>query len=179
MRISFIRVPRGECIARMFRRDGVVVELPSYTRKWRLPHDIAHFVTERELHLATGIFGSLAAGATFSNVRLVSGQPRPDAAARSKRILAANRLSLTVSDVLSGVLHETIESDRPEPPYPRAIEAWSVLEQRRFPWTVDDIDRATATLRSFDERWAEVGEGQELEEFWPDVLTSPIPPPRS
>ena len=68
--------------------------MPSYSRKYRVPHDLAHLVTERELLLATGVFGSLAAGAMFSNARVVSGRPRHDAAARSKRILAANRRGL-------------------------------------------------------------------------------------
>jgi len=57
VRIVFTRVPRGESIATIY------VELPSFSRTHRVPHDLAHAVAERDLGLARGIFGSLAAGA--------------------------------------------------------------------------------------------------------------------
>src|SRR5258706_5064604 len=148
MRIAFTRVTGGECVALLHRRDGVVVELPSYSRKWRVPHDLAHLVTERELLLATGVFGSLAAGAMFSNVRVVSGKPRHDATARSKRILTANRRGLTVAEVLAGVLHGAVEQRKPAAPYEKAREDWAIVEQRPFPWMEADIARATDTLRA-------------------------------
>jgi len=175
MRIVFTRVPRGECIARLYRRDGVVVELPSFSRRWRVPHDLAHLVTERELLLATGVFGSLAAGAMFSNVRVVSGKPRHDAAARSKRILTANRRGLTVAEVLAGVLHHAVEQRLPVPPYEKAREDWGVVEYRPFPWTPEDIARATDTLRDTVRLWEALDDTGTLDEFWPDVLTSPVP----
>lgn len=70
--------------------DGVVVWLPSYSRKWRVPHDVAHAVTERELGLAQGVFGSIASVAVFDNMQVVSGRPRHDARAVSARILRSN-----------------------------------------------------------------------------------------
>ena len=175
MRIIFTRVSGGECLARLHRRDGVVVELPSVSRRWRVPHDLAHLVTERELLLATGLFGSLAAGAMFSNVKVVSGKPRHDAAARSKRILTANRRGLTVAEVLAGVLHQSVERCHPVPPYEKAREDWGIVEQRPFPWTEDDIARATDTLRDTAQQWDALADTDTLDEFWPDVLTSPVP----
>lgn len=177
MRIIFARVSGGECIARLHRRDGVVVELPSYSRKWRVPHDLAHLVTERELLLATGLFGSLAAGAMFSNVRLVSGRPRHDAAARSKRIIAANRRGLTVAEVLAGALHHAVEQRQPITPFEKAREDWGIVEHRPFPWTEEDIGRATDTLRDAAQQWDALDDAGALDEFWPDVLTSPVPAP--
>jgi hypothetical protein len=175
MRIVLTRVPGGECVARLHRRDGVVVELPSYSRKYRVPHDLAHLVTERELLLATGVFGSLAAGAMFSSARVVSGKPRHDAAGRSKRILAANRRGLTVAEVLTGVLHHAVEQGQPGAPYEKAREDWGIVEQRPFPWTEADIARATDTLRHAARQWEALADTETLDEFWPDVLTSPVP----
>ena len=37
MRIVFHHDPRGECVARIYRNDGVTMELPSYSRKWTVP----------------------------------------------------------------------------------------------------------------------------------------------
>jgi hypothetical protein len=175
MRIIFTRVSGGECVAHLHRRDGVVVELPSYSRKWRVPHDLAHLVTERELLLATGVFGSLAAGAMFSNVRVLAGKPRHDAAARSKRILTANRRGLTVAEVLSGVLHHAVEQSQPDAPFAKAREDFGIVEQRPFPWTEEDIARATDTLRHTARQWEALADADTLDEFWPDVLTSPVP----
>lgn len=175
MRIVFTRIVGGESLARLHRRDGVVVELPSYSRRWRVPHDLAHLVTERELLLATGLFGSLAAGAMFTNARVVSGKPRNDAAARSKRILTANRRGLTVAEVLAGVLHHAVEHRDPQAPYDRARQDWGIVEQRPFPWTPADITRATDRLRDTAQQWEALGDTGTLDEFWPDVLTSPVP----
>jgi hypothetical protein len=154
-----------------------VVELPSFSRRWRVPHDLAHLVTERELLLATGLFGSLAAGAMFSNVRVVSGKPRHDAAARSRRILAANRRGLTVAEVLAAVLHHAVERRQTEPPFEKAREDWNVVEQRPFPWTEEDIARATGALRDTAAQWEALEDAGTLDEFWPEVLTSPVPVP--
>ena len=175
MRIVFTRVSGGECITVLHRRDGVVVEFPSYSRRWQVPHDLAHLVIERELLLATGLFGSLAAGAMFSNVRVVSGKPRHDAAARSRRILTANRRGLTVAEVLTGVLHQAVERCCPEIPYEKAVHDWGIVEERAFPWTEEDIARATDTLRDTAHQWETLADAGTLDEFWPDVLTSPVP----
>jgi len=78
----FTRAARGESITTIYRGGGVVVELPSYSRKHRVPHDLAHAVAEREFGLAGGVFGSIAAGAMFDNMRMPAGRPRHDAAAR-------------------------------------------------------------------------------------------------
>lgn len=64
-----------------------MVELPSYSRTHRVPHDLAHAVAEREFGRADGVFGSIAAGAVFDNMRVIAGRPRHDAAARGRRVL--------------------------------------------------------------------------------------------
>jgi hypothetical protein len=175
MRIIFTKVLGGECVARLHRRDGVVVELLSYSRKYRVPHDLAHFVTERELLLSTGVFGSLAAGAMFHSVRVVSGKPRHDAAARSKRILIANRHGLTVAEVLAGALHHVVEHRQPGVPFRKACADWGIVEQGPFPWTEEDIGRATDTLRDTAARWETIDAPGSMDELWPDVLTSHVP----
>ena len=89
MRIQFRRWEVGECISVIYRPDGVVLELPSYSRTWRVPHDLAHAVTERELGLAGGLYGLIASGHVFDNMSVVAGRPRHDARARSDRVMTA------------------------------------------------------------------------------------------
>jgi hypothetical protein len=167
--IEFRHAPRGECQAWVHRPDGVVVWLPSYSRKWRVPHDLAHAVTERELGLAEGVFGSIASGAVFENMRVVSGRPRYDARAVSARVLRANRRALSTAEALAGVLHQAVEHRRPVP-QSAAREAWGVVNQDPFPWTDADITRATETLRALGERWSGSGSDDALEFTWPHRL---------
>lgn len=146
VRIVFHHVPHGESVAWIHRQDRVVLILPSYSRKFRVPHDLAHVATERELGLGGGVFGCIAAGAVFDNMRVAEGRPRHDAKARSARILKAAKRSIGVAEVLAGIIHEAVEQQHPTP-LRRAREGWGVLEQNAFPWTEADIARATDTLR--------------------------------
>jgi hypothetical protein len=65
----------------------VLLQVQSFDRPRRLPHDIAHFVVENELQLEHGFWGLLAAGVMFSNMRVVAGRVRQDAAERSRSFL--------------------------------------------------------------------------------------------
>jgi hypothetical protein len=85
MLVTIARADRGSTVATIQRRDGVVVELPGYDRKFRVPHDLAHAVTERGLGLSRGVFGSIAGGGMVGNMRVLTGRPRHDAAERSRR----------------------------------------------------------------------------------------------
>jgi hypothetical protein len=176
--IVFARAARGESIATIYRTDGVVVELPSYSRKHRVPHDLAHAVTEREFGLADGVFGSIVAGAMFDNMRIVAGRPRHDAAARSTRILTANKQALTLAEVMAGMLHHAVEG--PPDAFTTATEAvrrgWGSIRQEPFPWTDDQVITAVDTLRDHAHRWATLGPEDSMEFLWPDRLTEPVPP---
>lgn len=179
MRIVFARVARGESIATIYRNDGVVVELPSFSRKHQVPHDLAHAVAEREFGLADGVFGSIAAGAMFDNMRVVTGRPRHDAAARSKRILTANGRALTLAELLAGVLHRAVEGQDDLPATESARRHWGMVREDPFPWTDEQVTAAVDTLRDLARRWAALGPAESLEFRWPDRLVEPVPPARS
>ena len=185
MRIVFTPVPDGECVTTFHRRDGVVVAMPSYSRKWRVPHDLAHAVAERELGIADGVFGSVAAGAMFTNVRVIAGRQRHDATERSKRILAANRQMLGVAEIVAGALHDCVEdahrtipgADPATNPGRHIREALSVSATGPPSWSDDTIHAAADALRSLAAEWTRVPLGGALEFFWPDRLVKPVPPP--
>jgi len=176
MHISFQRGRDGSCVARIDRPDKVVVELISAKGKWRTPHDLAHAATERELGLADGVFGSIASGAVFKSMRLVSGRPRHDAAARSARILHANSRAITIAELLTGVVHHAVEHGMATASLERARGGWGVLETRPFPWTAADLRRATDLLRELSRRWAVIDPDDHVELDWPDRLVVPAPP---
>ena len=146
-----------------------MVDLPSYSRKFRVPHDIAHAVTERELGMSQGVFGSIAAGAVFENMRVVSGRPRHDARAISARVLRANARALAAAEALSGVLHHAVE-DRGPTPRELLREAWGVISAEPFPWTDAEVTSATDVLREFDERWCALAADGTLDFDWPRRL---------
>jgi hypothetical protein len=49
MRVTIARTSTGSTCATIRRDDGVVLELPGYDRKYRVPHDLAHAATEHAL----------------------------------------------------------------------------------------------------------------------------------
>ncbi|WP_327365488.1 hypothetical protein [Streptomyces sp. NBC_01217] len=166
------------------RRDGVTLEMRSYDRKFRVPHDLAHAVAERELQLSAGVFGCIAAGAVFSSMRVLTGSPRHDATARSARILKAGARSITLAEVLTGVLHDAVEASPNSPRSPavplvnKAREAWGSVEERPFPYSEATLAAAADTLTALADCWSGLTPGEELVFTWPPGLTAPVPATR-
>jgi hypothetical protein len=77
MRVTFPRLPDHErAYALVERDDGAVYRLYGGQAGPRLPHDIMHFVVERELRIGDGIWGGIAAGIIFDTMQHVSGRRR-------------------------------------------------------------------------------------------------------
>ncbi|MFI5607162.1 hypothetical protein [Amycolatopsis sp. NPDC051903] len=165
--MTFSHDPRGESYTRLTRVDGVVLGLPSVSRKFRLPHDLAHFAVERALDLPGGIFGCIAAGAVFSNMTVLSGRPRRDARARSTSVLRAARRSISLAESLVGVAHSAAETHR------RLLlrdvrEAWGILRAEPCPYAEADVRRVASILAELGGEWASSAEPLELR--WPERL---------
>ncbi|MEV0647824.1 hypothetical protein AB0I28_21405 [Phytomonospora sp. NPDC050363] len=175
MRIEFLPAARGGTRTVLHRADGVVLDMTSHDRKWRTPHDLAHAVAERELSLPAGVFGCIAAGALFDSMRVVSGTPRHDAAARSERILKAYGHDLTLAEVLAGVVHELAEHPTPTDPTAAAREAWGVVAQIPFPYVDKQVERAVDALRDLTDEWRLLLPDQPLDFTWPERLTAEVP----
>jgi hypothetical protein len=163
MHLTFVHDPRGECRTLIRRADGAEFTLFSYSRKHRVPHDLAHAVTERELGMPDGIFGCIAAGAVFDSMEQTAGKKRHDAKVRSTRVLKAPN-SIGMSEAISGVIHEAVEKHWLTP-YARVREMWGVTRPDPCPYLDPDIDRATETLRELSHQWQAV----------PDPLAFPWP----
>ena len=146
MRVTFPRLPDHQrAYALVERDDGVVYRLYGGTAGPRLPHDIMHFVVERELRIRDGIWGGIAAGVVFDSMR-------------------AEQLADLVSSAaaLDSLTHDKIR---------RLADAkLSVLPETE----VDPALIATAAraLQVEAARWARLRVGEELCYEWPDERTS-------
>ncbi|HEX2416667.1 MAG TPA: hypothetical protein VHJ83_00900 [Micromonosporaceae bacterium] len=179
MRLVFLPIAKdGSRRVVVHRSDNVTLEMRSYDRKFRVPHDLAHAVTERELQLGAGVFGCIAAGAVFSSMRVISGSPRHDATARSARIIKANARALSLAEVLSGIVHDTVEGSLTRPLAKTVREAWGSMEERPFPYTDATLAATVQTLKTLAERWSGLGPNEGLDFAWPTRLTAPIPATR-
>ncbi|GHJ40455.1 hypothetical protein [Streptomyces sp. TS71-3] len=178
MRLAFPPAEDGRRRVIVHRRDGVTLEMRSYDRTFRVPHDLAHAVTERELKLNAGVFGCIAAGAVFTSMRVLTGSQRHDAAARSTRIIKANARSITVAEALSGVLHRAAEGTLTRPLYASVREAWGSVEERPFPYTEATITETAKILTAQAESWAALSPGEDLTFRWPPALTAQLPTTR-
>jgi hypothetical protein len=179
--VFFHPAPGGGTRTVLHRDDRVTLELRSYDRKWRVPHDLAHAVTERELNLSGGVFGCLAAGALFSSARVIEGRCRYDARERSRRLLAFHERDITVAEVLSAVVHGAVEHRRAAP-VQAALAAWGSLREEPFPYGEMDLQRATSTLTRLADAFAHLPSGVGLRFEWPRRLTAVAAPrarPRS
>lgn len=172
MHVTIARNTNGSTVATIRRDDGVVFELPGYDRKYRVPHDLAHAVTERALGLSRGVFGSIAGGGVFGNMRVVAGRrPRHDAADRSRRLLSANKRELNQAELIAGIVHQGAEHHTD--PLPQAQEAWHAFMPDEFPWPATTFQRAVADLNALADEYQRTGK---IEFTWPVHLTSPVPP---
>lgn len=175
MLVFFHPRPGGGARTVVHRDDRVTLEMCSYDRKWRVPHDLAHAVTERELNLRAGVFGCLAAGALLSSVRVVDGRSRYDARERSRRLLAAHERDIAIAESLSSVVHDAVEHGRPTP-FRAALDAWGSLREEPFPYAEMDVQRATSTLTRLADAWLHLPPGTGLRFEWPRRLTAAAAP---
>jgi hypothetical protein len=171
MRLTFVHDDRGESVTLIRRADGAEFSLFSYSRKHRVPHDLAHAVTERELGMPDGIFGCIAAGAVFDSMQQTAGKKRYDSKVRSTRILKAPN-SIGISEAVTGVIHEAVENGWATP-YARVREMWGVSRSDRCPYLDADINRATETLRELGRQWQ--ASSAPLDFPWPRKLQATPP----
>ncbi|MEU4424759.1 hypothetical protein AB0F81_29415 [Actinoplanes sp. NPDC024001] len=175
MQILFAHSTVGSHVATVHRDDGVVLQLPGNDRSHRVPHELACFATERCLRMPDGVFGSIAAGGVFPQMRLLSGKPRYDAAARSKRLLEANKRALGLAELIAGVVHRAVEEGDTGKVPALAREAWALLDSGAFPWSDEQVNEAVRDLLELAEEWDEQGT---VRVTWPEQLVAAVPAPR-
>jgi hypothetical protein len=170
MTITFTRSGEHTYTTVALRDDGVTLAVPSYDRTFAMPHDLAHYVVERELGLRHGFWGCVAAGALFPGIKVLSGRQPPHAAARSQAVIRTAGQQGTEAEVLVGILLRIVERGiDPNGPEARALvaEAWKPSKPSREPLGADEVQHACAALRVAHERWQALAAGQSITVSWP------------
>ena len=168
MRVTFPRLPDHQrAYALVERDDGAVYRLYGGKAGPQLPHDIMHFVVERDLQIRDGIWGGIAAGIVFDSMQHVSGRRPPHAADRSKALLRGFReqglrAELLADLVCSAATLDTMTVDK--------IKGLTAAKLSVLPGTDVDpvvIAAAARALQVEAARWARLRVGEELSYDWP------------
>jgi hypothetical protein len=180
MDVTFHRLDSGRYFSTAVRDDGVTVSIPGYDRTSPIPHDLAHFVGERELGLTRGVWGTVAAGGMFTNMTVLSGRRRPHAAEHGRLLVKANAEIIGQAETVAAALHRAVHE---------GLGAAAALDLIRVPWRAfgsgplpvseTDLRRAIGELRAAADRWAAVPVGQGMTLTWLlPVVRTPARAPR-
>jgi hypothetical protein len=165
MEIIFTRSRDRRDATIVTRRDGVRLSVPVYGKLDPIPHDLAHYVVERELGLRDGFWGSVAEGAVFAGMRILDGRQRPHVRERSQELQRANGRGILFAELVVEAVMRTIMGVRLGNE-PLAIEHAGLR-------TRADRDALLARLRPAAEamcaRWGETAPGGTLTVSWADV----------
>jgi hypothetical protein len=167
--ITFTRTGESTYATVARRDDGVTLAVPSYDRTHAMPHDLAHYVVERELGLPHGFWGCVAAGALFPGIKIVSGRQPPHAAARSQSVIREAGQWGTEAEVLVGILVRILDRGiDPAGPEARALvaDAWRPSKPSRGPLSAEEVQRACVELRAAQERWQGLAVGESMAVSW-------------
>src|SRR4051794_37409015 len=137
------------------RRYGVFIERDDGTRlamhpapgyDAAIPHDLAHFVVERECAIAHGVFGQVAAGGTAGTFHPADGAVDRRLRRRADRLLRAHEADMVRSERLAQA----------------AFGVWRT-NQRPAP---DALERVCARFDELSARWRALGVGESLTLEW-------------
>lgn len=169
MEITFTKTDQRKYETLVRRDDGVVLSVPSPDRPASLPHDMAHYLVERELKLERGFWGCVAAGAVFDNLKVISGRRPPHAEDRSKAVIKAAGQQLAVSElylcVMVGVVRDGKENDWPVV-CSRLDEVWRPFKEPRWPVSAEEALRLGQAFREAEAQWQALPVGQSITVSW-------------
>jgi hypothetical protein len=134
-----------------------------------LPHDLVHFVVERELGIRHGIFGQLAGGGTAGTFRPISSSAGGGrAAARQRRTLARRGTRLLQQGRADSVKSEHAAAT--------CLRAWAARAAGRefrasqnFPYSAPELARVCDALDEVSCAWKKLQVGEALTLHWPDA----------
>lgn len=170
MKITFSRIAERRYGTAIERDDGVKLKVPVYDRTSWMPHDVAHFVVERELSLRRGFWGTVADGGLFAGMVVLDGRQRPQAAPHSRELIKLNHENVIEAEVLVGRFIELVE----QAIKPDSVAAQARLAQRWMPQHPDakpltsaKIQRVYEALLSAHRQWQSLAIGASFEVEWP------------
>lgn len=168
IRIERLDARRSQSV--VTRNDKVTLRVPGFGPAQPLPHDLAHYVVEKELALRRGFWGSVAEGAVFPGMEVLAGRQRPHAHERSQALCKTNGRSLTDVEVIVGVLIDLMKNKVPATSQfaakavARCLTGGKESELRAVGAT--SLQRIDQGLGAMARRWADVKVGEALVVRW-------------
>ena len=179
MRITFRRFPgHSSAYSVIERDDGVIYQMKDFTRAGtKLPHDLRHFVVERELGIADGIWGGIAAGMVYTSMDHLQGRRPPHSAERSDELKRVQRQRIMRAELLANLVEAIAKLDAPSGDDIRRLtraklSAVPVTEPGADPADVaavpppEVLAGAARALQAEAARWARLRVGEELVCEW-------------
>jgi hypothetical protein len=173
MRVTFPRLPDHQrAYALVERDDGAMYRLDGGQAGPRLPHDIMHFVVERDLKIRDGIWGGIAAGIIFDSMQHIGGRRPPHARDRSKELLASFHQRGLRAEVLANFVECVAGLDHPSDLeiLTLAADRLAVLPDADADVDPAEVAAAAQALQVEAARWARLRVGEELSYEWPRTL---------
>jgi hypothetical protein len=168
IRIEKLDARRSQAV--VTRDDRVTLRVAGYGPSQPLPHDLAHYVVEKELALRRGFWGSVADGAIFPGMEVLAGRQRPHARERSQALCKANSRNLTRAEVIVGLMIELMKNKVPAAsPFAAKAVARCLSSGRDSELRAVDaasLQRIDQGLGTMARRWAEVKVGDALVVRW-------------
>jgi len=135
----------------------------------RLPHDLVHYVVERELGIRHGIFGQLAGGGTAGTFRPISSSAAVGReAARQRRSLARRGAKL--------LQQGRADSVRSEHAADTCLRAWTAraagrefTAKQNLPYSALELARVCDALDEVSCAWKKLNVGEALTLHWPET----------
>ncbi|MBY0356566.1 MAG: hypothetical protein K2W82_01085 [Candidatus Obscuribacterales bacterium] len=169
MKIAFTRIDLNACQTVVTRKDSVVLAVPTHDRPKVTPHDLAHFIIERELGLDHGFWGKAAAGAMFSGMTVIEGQQKPHAKDRSQQAIKDEKQIGVYAEVLvSTILHMALDNlDKDWIACQRELkEMWVPPGVQTIPWTSARLTKICDELRKAKDDWQKLAVGETMHVLW-------------
>jgi hypothetical protein len=148
------------------RHDGVRLSVPVFGKLEPIPHDLAHYVVERELGLQDGFWASVAAGAIFGGMAILEGRQPPHARERSRALIKANHHGILFAEVVVDAVMRAVRGDSlgadPLPIESPVVRSSTRAERDAL---IAQLLPATHTMCA---QWQAVPLGETLLLVWPD-----------
>jgi hypothetical protein len=169
MEITFTKTGERTYEVSVRRDDGVTLRVRTPDKPLKIPHDMAHYVVEREMSFERGFWGSIAAGMIFSAVQVVSGRQPPHAAERSAALIKASYREQAAAELYVAVL-QRIASEGKEQDWRHVSscldEVWRPFRRPRPPVTAEDALRVCRALREAESLWTALPVGESVRVTW-------------
>jgi hypothetical protein len=155
----------------VMRHDGVRLSVPVYGKLDPIPHDLAHYVIERELGLQDGFWASVAAGAIFGGMAILKGRQPPHARERSRALMKANHQGILFAEVVVDAVMRAVKGE-PLGVDPLPVES-PVVRSRSRAERDALIVRLLPAMQAMCAWWQAVPLGETLLLVWPDRPDQP------